>query len=51
MNRVLDMLDIELDADLFPRWQRPGSSPRAAARAHQAGNYVAEEEVDGEVVP
>ncbi len=29
VNRALDMLDIELDADLFPRWQGP------ATRSHR----------------
>ena len=28
LNRVLDLLDIELDRDLFPRWQGPPESPR-----------------------
>ena len=29
LNRVLDLLDIELDRDLFPRWQGPPESPRS----------------------
>ena len=30
-NRVLDLLDIELDRDLFRRWQGPAESPRSSS--------------------
>ena len=30
-NRVLDLLDIELDRDLFLRWQGPRESPRSTS--------------------
>src|SRR6516164_6486759 len=29
VNRVLDLLEIELEGDLFPRWQGPPESPRS----------------------
>ena len=55
INRALDALDIELDFDLFPRWQgaaRPprDSVPRAAQDGPKACNS-AQESIDGEVVP
>jgi 4-hydroxy-3-polyprenylbenzoate decarboxylase len=28
VNRILDVLDIELDQDLFQRWQGPSDRPR-----------------------
>ena len=31
VNRVLDLLDIELDRDLFRRWQGPAESPRSCS--------------------
>ena len=31
VNRVLDLLDIELDRDLFRRWQGPAESPRSSS--------------------
>ena len=31
LNRVLDLLDIELDRDLFRRWQGPAESPRSSS--------------------
>ena len=31
VNRVLDLLDIELDRDLFRRWQGPAKSPRGSS--------------------
>ena len=31
LNRVLDLLDIELDRDLFRRWQGPAESPRSCS--------------------
>ncbi len=46
VNRVLDMLDIELDLDLFPRWQgapRPSRDPNPY--------HSAQESTHGEVVP
>ena len=55
VNRVLDMLDIELDLDLFPRWQGATRPPRdAILRAAQDGPKAcnpAQESIDGEVVP
>ena len=31
VNRVLDLLDIELDRDLFRRWQGPAEAPRSCS--------------------
>jgi len=31
LNRVLDLLDIELDRDLFRRWQGPAEAPRSCS--------------------
>src|SRR6516225_324766 len=31
VNRVLDLLEIELEGDLFPRWQGPAESPRSCS--------------------
>jgi 4-hydroxy-3-polyprenylbenzoate decarboxylase len=31
VNRVLDLLDIELDCDLFRRWQGPAEAPRSCS--------------------
>ena len=58
VNRVLDMLDIELDLDLFPRWQGAPRPPPGAARPvpcdappHLTPARLAKESIDGEVVP
>ena len=55
VNRVLDMLDIELDLDLFPRWQgAPRPSRDTALHAAPGGPnpyHSAQESIDGEVVP
>ena len=56
VNRALDMLDIELGLDLFPRWQgvgrpSPGAVPRAGGyRAHDHAHPL-KENIDGEIVP
>ena len=59
VNRVLDMLDIELDVDLFSRWQGvPRPLPQTVARptlcdAPQVLTpaHLTKENVNGEVVP
>ena len=56
VNRVLDMLDIELDLDLFPRWQGPPHAPRETVarpmgRDAQNFGHPTEESINGEVVP
>ena len=33
VNRTLDMIDVELDSDLFPRWQGPAARPRERPKA------------------
>ncbi len=56
VNRVLDMLDIELDLDLFPRWQGASHAPRETVarptgRDAQNFGHPTEESINGEVVP
>ena len=58
VNRVLDMLDIELESDLFSRWQGAPRPPPGAARSlpcgtlhHPTPTRLAEESINGEVVP
>ena len=56
VNRALDMLEIELGADLFPRWQGPSRPSRETAsqpsqRDARNLEHSAEESIDGEVVP
>ncbi len=55
VNRVLDMLDIELGLDLFPRWQgAPRPSRDTALHAVPGGPnayHPTQESIDGEVVP
>lgn len=56
VNRALDMLDIELGQDLFPRWQGPNKPPRDAAtqclgRGAHLDEHSLKENVDGEVGP
>ena len=56
VNRALDMLDIELEADLFPRWQGPGRPSReVGSRRSQCDEhhkqYSLKESIDGEIVP
>ena len=54
VNRVLDMLDIELDLDLFPRWQGATRPPRHtvlhAAQDGPESCNSAQESIDGEVI-
>ncbi len=56
VNRVLDMLDIELDLDLFPRWQGVSRAPRdlvarPIGRDAQDIRNPIKESIDGEIVP
>ena len=56
VNRVLDMFDIELDLDLFPRWQGASRPPREipsrpSSRDVRDHGNTAKESIDGEVVP
>ncbi len=56
VNRVLDMLDIELDLDLFPRWQGASHAPRETVarpmgRDAQNFGHPTEESINGEIVP
>lgn len=56
VNRVLDMLDIELDLDLFPRWQGAPRAPgETVARPLQCDahdhEHLAKESINGEVIP
>ncbi len=56
VNRALDMLDIELDLDLFPRWQGADRPSRDAAsqclrRGAHPDEHSLKESIDGEVVP
>ena len=52
VNRALDMLDIELDLDLFPRWQGADRPPRDAApqclrRGTHPDEHSLKESIDG----
>jgi hypothetical protein len=40
VNRALDMLDVELHNDLFPRWQGPTVRPGAARKIGDAAQGV-----------
>jgi len=56
VNRVVDMLDIELDLDLFPRWQGAPRTPRKTVARPRLGDaydheHLAKESIDGEVIP
>ena len=53
VNRALDMLGIELDADLFPRWQGPCPPARDAVPPvwDAAQHQTSKETLHGKVVP